>query len=240
MSEERIKECPINSKKYRPYRKKSEISGNLSKRLGYIFDALRRIGIFLRPFAIQQTHYPGERRNRHRFASTMFINTNAVIKVIGILIQALITYLGESELAFQYAEGMHHLGAPTGFGGIPALALLGQRFVTPVLSMGEIAPQRGVFRQHLLLAAIGQVAPDPPFLTVEQIFEHQGIMDVGCRHRRRMHLLGLVVHTNLSLQQAKVGLVAFLGLMHLHIPRLIAVLHRGRRRNDRRVHDPAP
>ena len=64
------------------------------------------------------------------------------------------------------------------------------------------------------------------------------IMHIGRGRRHRVDNLRLAVHADMRLQ-AKIPLIAFLGLMHLRIPLAIFVLGRGRSRDDCRVHDAA-
>ena len=61
-------------------------------------------------------------------------------------------------------------------------------------------------------------------------------MDIGGCGRHGVNQLRLTVHTNRRLH-AEIPLVALLGLMHLRIPLLLAVLRRTGRTNDGRIHD---
>ena len=63
-------------------------------------------------------------------------------------------------------------------------------------------------------------------------------MHIGRGRRHRVDNLRFAVHADMRLQ-AKIPLIAFLGLMHLRIPLAIFVLDRGRSRDDCRVHDAA-
>ena len=64
------------------------------------------------------------------------------------------------------------------------------------------------------------------------------IMHIGRGRRHRVDNLRIAVHADMRLQ-AKIPLIAFLGLMHLRIALAIFVLGRGRSRDDCRVHDAA-
>jgi hypothetical protein len=63
-------------------------------------------------------------------------------------------------------------------------------------------------------------------------------MDIGGCGRHGMNQLGLAIHPNMDLH-AKMPLVPLLGLMHLGIPLLLAILRRTRRADDRGVDNGA-
>ena len=64
------------------------------------------------------------------------------------------------------------------------------------------------------------------------------VMHVGWRGNDRVNQLGLAVHADVGLH-AEVPLVAFPGLVHLRVARLVLILGRGRRVDDRRIDDGA-
>ena len=59
-------------------------------------------------------------------------------------------------------------------------------------------------------------------------------MNIGCRRYNRMNQLAATVHTNVRLH-AEVPLITLLRLVHLRITRLVLVLRRTRRIDDRGI-----
>ncbi len=88
----------------------------------------------------------------------------------------------------------------------------------------------GVEPDHLALPSIGRIAPHAGLLPMQQLGQHLTVMyirRVGCHG---VDQFGPTVYPNVSFH-AEVPLVAFLRLMPLWIPLLLALLRRTGRRN---------
>ena len=104
--------------------------------------------------------------------------------------------------------------------------------------MGEVLRMWSRFENGLALPLVSTIAPHAGLVAVKNIVDHTAIMPIGRGRRHRVDNLRFAVHADMRLQ-AKIPLIAFLGLMHLRIPLAIFVLGRGRSCDDRRVHDAA-
>ncbi len=71
---------------------------------------------------------------------------------------------------------------------------------------------------------------------MQQFRQHLAVMHIGRRGGHGMNQLRLAVHANMRLH-AEIPLVALLGLMHLRIPLLLAILRRTGRTDDGGIHD---
>jgi hypothetical protein len=90
----------------------------------------------------------------------------------------------------------------------------------------------------LRLPLITRIAPDFLLLAVRQIGQHVLVMHRGRRRADRGHHAFLAIDANVRLG-AEVILVALLGLMHLGIAFLLAVLGRPRSRDDGGINNRA-
>jgi hypothetical protein len=75
-------------------------------------------------------------------------------------------------------------------------------------------------------------------LPMQQLRQRMFVMHVGRREHRAVHQAALAVHPDMQLR-AEVPLLAFAGLVHLRVARLLLILRRARRADDRGVHDGA-
>ena len=82
------------------------------------------------------------------------------------------------------------------------------------------------------------IAPHPRLIAVQHVWDRSAIMHIGGRSDHRVNNLGLAVDTDVRLH-AEIPLIAFLRLMHLGVALPSPVLGRGRRGDDRRIHDGA-
>ena len=102
----------------------------------------------------------------------------------------------------------------------------------------HVSDVRRHFPDRLFLTLVGAIAPYLCFATMKKTLDCLTIMDIRRRNLNRMDDLFFAIHPNVTLH-AKIPLVSLFGLMHLGIAFLVVVLRRGRRGNDRRVHDRA-
>ena len=104
--------------------------------------------------------------------------------------------------------------------------------------MGEVLRMWSRFENGLALPLVSAIAPHAGLVAVKNIVDHTAIMHIGRSRRHRVDNLRIAVHADMRLQ-AKIPLIAFLGLMHLRIALAIFVLGRGRSVDDRRIDDRA-
>ena len=157
---------------------------------------------------------------------------------IAVLHHAAIANLGKAKEAFDDEEGMFDLGTHARLSAVLLLLPFGESPVTKSLLVGEVARLRCGLGDQLFLAGVGGIAIHPPLVAVQQVRDAVLVMLVGGRGDYRVDQLGLAVHANVRLH-AEVPLITLLGLVHLRVTRLVLVLGRGRRTDDRRIHDGA-
>ncbi len=103
-------------------------------------------------------------------------------------------------------------------------------FIGHIAGFGSRLPDR------LFLTLVGAIAPDLRFAAVKQSVNCLAVEDIGWRNIDGMDDLLFAIHANVALH-AKIPLIPFFGLMHLGIAFFGVILCRGRRRNDRGVHN---
>ena len=104
--------------------------------------------------------------------------------------------------------------------------------------IGHVSGVRGHFPDRLFLTLVGAIAPYLRFTAMKKTHDCLTVMDIRGRNLNRMDNLFFAIHSNVTLH-AKIPLVSLFGLMHIGIAFLVVILRRGRRSNDRRVHDRA-
>jgi len=107
------------------------------------------------------------------------------------------------------------------------------------LGLDETGGLGRVVLNHVALAAIGGIPPDPRLLAMEQFRQHLAVMYVRRRRRHRMDQLRPAVHADMGLH-AKVPLVPLLRLVHLWIPLLRTILRGTGGTDDRGIHNGPP
>jgi hypothetical protein len=107
-----------------------------------------------------------------------------------------------------------------------------------IAAVDEVPRSRRVLADHRPQAAIRLVAPHAGFAAVQQIGQHRAVGDIGRRGDGGVDQLAAAVDAERRLHP-KIPRVAFFGLMHLGIARLLGVLGRGRRIDDGRIDDRA-
>src|SRR6266568_1496930 len=90
-------------------------------------------------------------------------------QAIGVLRNAAVAYLVESEDALQNPNGVLDLGANARFGSILQSILPRELAIAPRLGLGEVARVRGERANRLGLAAVGGIAVDAGFSAVQQL-----------------------------------------------------------------------
>ena len=144
---------------------------------------------------------------------------------VGILIQTPIAHFRVAEDSLDHEERVFNFRPHLRLGSIPGFVLVAQRAASAALLIGEIRGQGRVFAQHLTLAGVGRVAPHPGFFAVQQVRQCLAVMHIRRRRNHRMDQFGPTVDTDMRLH-AKVPQIAFPGLVHFGVPRLVLVLGR--------------
>src|SRR6516164_4615138 len=159
-------------------------------------------------------------------------------QTVGVLVEPAIAHLGEAEHPLDDPDRMFDPGPDLRLGPIFRPLNLIHDTAVAVAAIGEILRSRRMPADHRPLAAISLIAPHPGLLAMQQIGQHRAVGGIGRGGGHRMDQLGTAVDAKMSLH-AEVPLVALLGLMHLGITRLLGVLGRRRRVDDRGVDDRA-
>src|SRR5499433_4316545 len=152
---------------------------------------------------------------------------------MAILVQPTVAHLREAEDAFDHPNGMFDAGANAGFPPIRR-APFGRGDPT----MDEVPRVRRAHAEDGGLARVRRVAPDPPFVAVQQPGQDVAVVNVGRRDFDGMNQLALAVDPEVALH-AEIPLPALLRLMHPGIARARGILRGGRGGDDRRVDDGA-
>jgi hypothetical protein len=155
---------------------------------------------------------------------------------MSILLQPAIAHLGEAEHPFDDPDRMFDPSPHFGLGTIFCPLDLVDNAAVSVAAIGEVLGLRGVQSDHRTLAAVGLIAPYSGLLAVQQIRQHRAVGGIGGRGDHRVDQLAAAVDAKMRLD-AKIPLVALLGLMHLGIARLGGILGRRRRIDDRGIDD---
>lgn len=147
----------------------------------------------------------------------------------GVFRQPPIPHLRVAELPFDHPKRMLHLCPQAGLGvfigvlqRLHRLAhLLAQARAQRNMPL-HIAPLVLFALAHTLIARITQ---DQFFLTVQQPIDLRHIRHVGRRTHHRMHQARMQIAPDVRLHAEEV-VIAFLGLVHLGVPRALGVLRR--------------
>ena len=163
----------------------------------------------------------------------------------GVLGQASIAGLAVPEEVLEDVKGMLH---PRPHLGFELLKLLGEFFDRPFGHGFDSATLGGHVPFHawalaedllaLFDAQITRVGKGGLLLAMQQGMSLRDVRHVRRRAAHAVHQPRLRIHADVSLH-AEMPLVALLGLVHLRVAFLARVLGRGRRRDDRRIHDGA-
>src|SRR5215510_1371278 len=152
---------------------------------------------------------------------------------MAILVQLMVAYLREAEDALDHSDGMFDAGANA---GLPPICRA--QFGCGGPTMGEVARVWRAHAEDRGLARVRRVAPDPPFVAVQQPGQDVAVVNVGRRDFDGVNQLALAVDPEMALH-AEVPLPALLRLMHPAIARARRILRGGRGGDDRRVDDGA-
>jgi hypothetical protein len=107
-----------------------------------------------------------------------------------------------------------------------------------VAAVDEVLRPRGVLEDHRPLATVRLIAPHARLFAMQKIGQHRAVGDIGRRGDDRVDQLGAAVDAEMRLH-AEIPLVALLRLMHLGIARLVGILGRRGRIDDRCIDDRA-
>jgi hypothetical protein len=106
------------------------------------------------------------------------------------------------------------------------------RWLVKSLALGRLA------RYQCLLAGIGRVAIHALLVAMQQIGQWVFVVHVGRRHHGAVRQPALAVHADVQLH-AEIPLLAFAGLVHVGVARLVGVLGGAGRCDDGGIHDGA-
>jgi len=161
--------------------------------------------------------------------------------------QSVVVFLQAPVADFTVAEDpldgqkrMLDLGPDTGFHPLDlmqqtALGKLGAASETH----GHLPVDRAVLVFLALLnACISSISPDSLLFTVQKLIRNGNVTDIGRGRRHTMDQAKGLIDADVHLH-TKVPLVSLLGLMHLRVARIVAVLGRARCGDDRCIHDGA-
>lgn len=157
---------------------------------------------------------------------------------MSIFIQPTISHLRESELAFNDAELVFNLCPDARLVSVPGTVCLGQFPVTTAFSLSEVPGSWCMVSDYLFLSGVCGVAPDSGFLTMEQVRQYLGIVDISRRRDYGMDELRAAVDTDMGFH-TEVPLIAFARLAHLRIALLLLVLGGTWGANDTGINDGA-
>ena len=142
---------------------------------------------------------------------------------MSIFIQPTVSHLRESKLAFDDAELVFHLCPDAGLVSVLRPLCFGQFPVAAALCLGEVSGPGRVIRHCLSLTAVRRIAPYAGFLTVKQVGQNLGIVNIGRCRDYGVNELGAAVDTDVGFH-AEVPLIAFARLTHLRIALFLLVL----------------
>ena len=143
--------------------------------------------------------------------------------MMGVLGQSLVSDFGEAELAFHHTKNVFDLGPDLRLVPVPRSFLIAERDIATALLVCEILCARSAFPNDIAFASVGRISPYAGLFPMQQICQHDGVMDIGSCGHNVMHQLGTTVYADVGLHP-KEPLVSFAGLMHLRIALLLLVL----------------
>jgi len=153
-------------------------------------------------------------------------------KPVGVFIQSSIADLSESEYSLDQEE-VFDLGAYLRFGAVPGAVFFSQVTITIAFLDSKVLGLWRMFAEHLILSAIGRIAPDAGFLSMQQVRQELAVMDIGRSGCNRMDQFCPAVYANVCHSEAP--LVALLRLVHFRVPLALAVLGRTGSGDDGRI-----
>ena len=157
---------------------------------------------------------------------------------VGILVQPAIAHLHKSKHALDDPDAMLDLRPYLRLGPIASFLCLIDNTAMTISPVGEVLCRWSMLADDMTLATIGLVAPDTPFLAMEQVTKHAGIMHIRRSGHRGMDQPGPAIYPDMRLHP-EIPLLALAGLVHLGVALLCGILGRTRSADDGRVHDRA-
>lgn len=154
--------------------------------------------------------------------------------MMGVFLQPLVSYLGETKLPLHDAEGMLDPGANSGFRPVLCSVFIGQFSIPTTFSVREIPGSRCMIGNDVSFPGIGRITPYPGFLPVQQITYHDRIVNIGGSRDHRMNQPGFAIDTDMRLHP-EIPLIPFLRLVHIRITLSFLVLGGTGRINDRGI-----
>lgn len=158
--------------------------------------------------------------------------------MMGVLRQALVPDFGKTKLGLHHAEDMFDFGAHFRLVTVPGPLSVTERNVPTTFFVCEVFRLWRMLRDHIFFACIGRITPDASFVTMEQITQHDRVVNIGRCSYNGMNQLGFAVDTDMGLH-CKEPLIALAGLVHLQIALLLFVFGRAWRVDNTSVNESA-
>lgn len=157
---------------------------------------------------------------------------------VRILIEPFVVCPGEAEDPLDDQKRMLDFGSDARFGLVLRLLNFVDLAFASVTAVGHILCDRCTFFDGITLTLVGRVAPDPGLITVQQVGQAGGIVDVRGGRRHGMDHFRAVIEADVGLDAEK-SLIPFLRLMYVRGSAVVLVLGRRRRTDDGRIDDGA-
>src|SRR5579862_1945733 len=111
------------------------------------------------------------------------------LKPVQVLRQASITHLLKTEDPLDHPKDVLDLGAHAGLTTVGGPDRLINALAPPVTLVGEVLRPSCSGADRRLLSAVRLIAPDPPFLPMQQVLQRKAIGDIRRRGQHRVHQL---------------------------------------------------
>jgi len=157
---------------------------------------------------------------------------------MSILFEPAIAHFGKAKHSLDDPDRMLDFGPHLRFGAIFRALDFVHNTAIATAPVDEVFRSRCELTDYCPLAAIRLVAPHAGFVPVQQVGQYHAVGDISRRGLDCVDQLAAAVDPEMRLHP-EIPLVALLGLMHLGIARLIGILGRGRRIDDRRIDNRA-
>ncbi len=158
--------------------------------------------------------------------------------MVRILVQSAIADFGEAKPVFDNVERVFDSAPDSGLPPVLEALDVGQFSIPAAFVLSKVSGVWGDFVDTFCLAGVSRIAPDLGFVSMEEIFDNGGVMNIGRRGHDTVDQPALTVDTDMGLH-AKVPLVAFSGLVHIGVAGFVSVLGGARRLDDTGINDGA-
>lgn len=125
--------------------------------------------------------------------------------MMGVLRQALVPDFGKTKPALHHAEDMLDFGAHFRLVAVLGPLSVTERNVPTAFFVGEVFCLWRMLRYHISFACIGRIAPNTSFVTMQQIAQHDRVMNIGRCSYNGVNQFGFAIDTDMSLQRLKLA-----------------------------------